>query len=224
MPARGKALHADPQAPELDPSLTVVEHSTVTSNEEWEAERVVGADLTGVTAKNLRMTGCELIRVACTGAHFELLTLADVVVTDCELSGAVLSKSSLRRVEFRNCRMAGVVLSDSTLRDVRLVRCKLDGANFRFVNAEHVVFDDCSIGEGDFAGGQLNSVGFDGCDLRGSDFTQASATSTSFIGSALDGIHGVATLKGITIDSMQVLPLAMSVFGELGITIDDGSE
>lgn len=224
MPARGKSRKADPQAPELDPSLTIADHRAVGPSEEWEAERVVGTDLTGVSAKNVRISGCELVRVVCTGAQLGLLSLADVLVTDCELSGAVLSKSSLRRVEFRNCRMSGAVLSDSTLRDVRFVSCKLDGANFRFVNGEHVVFDDCSIAEGDFSGAQLATVAFDGCDLHNSDFSHASVTSTRLNGSALDGVRGVATLNGITIDSTQVLPLAMSVFGELGITIDDGPE
>ena len=70
----------------------------------------------------------------------------------------------------------------------------------------------------------MAAVAFDGCDLRGTDFTRASATTMSLIGSAIDGIRGVAALVGITIDSMQVLPLAISVFGELGITIDGGSE
>lgn len=214
-------MHADPQAPDLDPSLTDVEHSTVGANEEWEAERVVGADFTDITAKNLRVTGCELLRVACTGAQLELLSFTDVVVTDGEFSGAVLSKASFRRVEFRNCRMVGVVVSDSTLRDVRFVGCKLDGANFRFVNAEHVVLDDCSIAEGDFAGAQLGAVAFDACDLRHADFSQATAADTDLRGSTLDGIRGVVALKGVTIDSMQVLPFALSALTELGITIDD---
>ena len=229
MPARGKprtvrSSTISPQAPELDPSLRDADHQIVEPGDVWEAERVVGADLTGIVVKNVQMTGCELLRVACTGAHIELLSLADVVMTDCELSGAVLSKASLRRVELRNCRLAGVVLSDSQLRDVRFVSCKLDGANFRFATAQHVVFDDCSLAEADFTGAQLEAVKFERCDLRNSDYSRASATNTRLRGSTVDGLRGAATLGGITVDSTQVVPLALGVFAELGIAIDDGPE
>jgi uncharacterized protein YjbI with pentapeptide repeats len=224
MPARGKPRIADPQEPVLAPSLREVEHAALAAGDAWEEERVVGADLTASTAKSFRVMGCELVRVACTGARFELLALTDVVLTDCELSGAVLTKASLRRVELRNCRLSGVVLADAQLRDVRFISCKLDGANFRFSGATHVVFDDCSLPEADFSSAQLDAVAFDRCDLRGSEFASTSTTDTSLQGSTIDGLRGAGTLTGITIDSTQVVPFAVSMFAERGIAVDDGPD
>ena len=116
---------------------------------------------------------------------------------------------------------AGLVLSDAQLRDVRFVGCKLDGANFRFAQMTQVVFEGCSLVDADFAGATFDTVTFDRCNLRDSDFSQATAASTRLHGSAVDGLRGASGLAGITIDTTQVTPLALGVFSELGITIDD---
>jgi len=221
VPPKRTSAKAEPTAPDLAPSLNTAVHDAVRSNDQWDNERIADADFSTADAKDLHVTGCALTNVLLTGAQLERATLTDVLVTDCELSGASLAKAALRRVVFRNCRMSGIVLSETTLRDVCITTCKLDGANFRFSTAEHLVFEDSSLREGDFAGSAWKRVAFDRCDLQQADFSQASLENVNLAGSAVDGLRGASTMRGVTIGSAQALPFALSMFNELGITVDD---
>ena len=221
MPGRAAPRRASPEEPDLPPSLTDATPASLAAGDEWQESRIAGIDLSGVAARGVRITECELVGVVATAAQLDLLSMKDVLLADCELSGAGLGKASLRRIELRNCRVAGLVLSDAQLRDVRFVACKLDGANFRFAQITQVVFEGCSLVDADFGGATFDAVTFGHCDLRDSDFSQASAESTRLHGSVVDGLRGASGLGGVTIDTMQVMPLALGVFAELGITIDD---
>jgi uncharacterized protein YjbI with pentapeptide repeats len=206
--------------PEL---LTPARHDTLRPHDEWQNERIEG-DLSAQIADHVEITGCALHGVRLTGARLDLLRLVDVLAVDAELSGALVTESSLQRVEFVNCRMSGVVISDSKLRSVRFRDCKLDDANFRFVKAERVVFDGCSLVDADFSGAVLASSAFAGCDLSTAEFSKASLTGTRFAGSTLDGLRGAGSLRGAVIGSDQVLPLALGVFADIGISVSDESE
>ena len=174
MPRHQEAPRFSPPLPPEPPSETTVEgeHSTISSRDEWEDERVVGADLAGQVADHVRLTRCELHRVVLTGAQLRGLALVDVLAVDCELSGAFLHEALLQRVELRNCRMTGIVISQSDLKHVRFVDCKLDEANFRLARADHVEMSDCSLIDADFYEAVLTKSALDGCDLRGGDFSK----------------------------------------------------
>jgi uncharacterized protein YjbI with pentapeptide repeats len=186
-----------------------------------EHSAVFGADLTGQVGEHLHVTRCELHRVVLTGAHLRGLSLVDVLAVDCELSGAFLHEASLRRVELRNCRMGGVVLSQSRLNHVRFVDCKLDEANLRLVQADHVELSDCSLVDADLYEARLTKSALDRCDLRGCDFSKASVKGLRLAGSRLDGVRGGMSMGGVVITGDQVLPLALSVFGDLRIKIQN---
>ena len=212
-----------PFAPRLPEPLSPTCHEAVHPRDEWQNERIEG-DLSAQVADHVEMTGCELHGVRCTGARLEVLRLVDVLAVDSELSGAVVTESSLQRVEFANCRMSGMVMSDSKLRSVRFRDCKLDDANFRFVKAERVVFDGCSLVNADFTAAAFTSSAFAGCNLRTAEFSKASLKGTRFAGSVLDGLRGASSLRGAVIASDQVLPLALGVFSDMGISISDERE
>ena len=159
-----------------------------------------------------------------TGTRLEHLRLADVLAVDCELSGAIVTEATLWRVEFRSCRMSGLVISDTKLRDARFRDCKLDDANFRFAKGERVVFDGCSLVEADFSEATLAASAFSGCDLRRAVFTKASMAGTRLAGSTVDELTGAGSLRGVIVGTDQVLPLALGVFGDLGIVIRDEDE
>ena len=159
--------------------------------------------------------------VRLTGARLEHLRLVDVLVVDCELSGTLATESSLQRVEFRDCRMSGLVMSDTKLRHVRFRDCKLDEANFRFVRAEQVVFEGCSLVDADFCESVFTASAFLHCDLRNAEFSKASMKGARLAGSVLDGLRGAGYLRGVVVGTDQVLPLALGVFADLGISISD---
>ena len=195
------------------------EHSTVSSDDDWEDERVVDADLSGQVADRVRLTRCELHRAVLTGAQLRGLSLVDVLAVDCELSGAFLHEAWFQRVELRNCRMTGVVLSQARLQHVRFTDCKLDEANLRLARADHVQMNDCSVVDADFYQAALTKSTLDGCDLRESNFAKASVQGLRLCRSRLDGVRGAMSMEGVVVTADQVLPLALSLFGDLHIEI-----
>jgi uncharacterized protein YjbI with pentapeptide repeats len=182
---------------------------------------VTDADLTGEVADGVRLTRCELHRVVLTGAELRKLALVDVLAIDCDLSGAFLPEAAWRRVELRNCRMAGVVISQANLSHVRFVECKLDGASFRFTHGDHLELTDCSMVEADLCETALTKSTLDGCDLRGSDFSKAAVQGVRLGRSKLDGVRGSMSMRGVVVAGDQVIPLALSLFGDLGIAIQN---
>ena len=120
--------------------------------------------------------------------------------------------------------MTGVVLSQSRLNHVRFVECKLDEANLRLAHADHVQMGDCSLVDADFHEAVLTKSALDGCDLRGSDFSKASVQGLRLGRSRLDGVRGGMSMGGVVITGDQVLPLALSLFGDLRIEIRNDEE
>ena len=213
-----------PLPPEPPTAERLGAHTGVVSDERWEDERVVDTDLAGAVADQVQLTRCELQRVAFTGARLRGLALTDVVAVDCDFSGAILHEISMQRVELRNCRMTGVVLSQSTLRHVRFIECKLDGVNLRRGQADHVEMSDCSLVDADFYETKLTKSALDGCDLRDSEFSKASVNGLRLGRSKLDGVRGATSMSGVVITGDQVLPLALSLMGDLGVTIQNDDD
>ena len=221
MPRTPAPKFVPPLSPETPSEPLVGAHSGMSSHDAWEDEQILDADLAGQIADQVRLTRCELHRVVFTGAQLRGLALVDVLAIDCELSGAFLHEASLRRVELRNCRMTGVVMSQSSLSHVRLIDCKLDGANLRLARADHVEVSDCSLVDADFYEAVLTTSALHGCDLRGSDFSKASVKGLRLGRSKLDGVRGAMSMAGVVVAGDQVLPLAQSLLGELGIEIQN---
>ena len=61
----------------------------------------------------------------------------------------------------------------------------------------------------------------EGCDLRGSDFSKASVAGLRLGRSKLEGVRGAMSMGGVVVSGDQVLPLALSLFGDLRIEIQN---
>jgi len=216
---RSTSEFTPPLAPEPPDDDQVGAHSSLGAHDEWEDERVVESDLSGSAAACVRLTRCELERVALTGAQLRGVTLVDVLAVNCELSGALLQEARLQRVEFRNCRLSGMVLAQAELRHVCFVDCKLDQASFRLAQMDHVHMTGCSLVDADFYEATLKHSFLQGCELDAADFAKASVPGLRLGGSRLDGVRGALSMGGAVIDGAQVLPLSLGLLGELGIEI-----
>jgi Pentapeptide repeats (8 copies) len=64
-------------------------------------------------------------------------------------------------------------------------------------------------------------VRFFDCDLSDADFSRAELSNGQFHGSSLVDIEGGDSLRDIVIDTAQVIPLSLRVFGAMGIRVDD---
>ena len=115
--------------------------------------------------------------------------------------------------------MPAVDFNKTTLHDVTFKGCKLDMANFRFSDLRRVKFVDCTLVEADFLGATIHEVTFESCTLEKTEFNQAKCKQLDLRTSELHEISGWSSLKGATIDGMQLAAVAPYLARELGLTV-----
>ncbi|MHB8296359.1 MAG: pentapeptide repeat-containing protein [Acidimicrobiales bacterium] len=187
---------------------------------EWTSQEVRG-DFTGQVGDGLELSQCRVIGATLTATRLDRARIVDTVFENCDLSGAALGEASLTRVAFADCRMLGVITPQAVLRDVRFTDCRMDGASLRMVVGERVMFEHCELTGADFYAARLAQACLFDCNLVGAELSQANFEGARLHGSTLQGLKGGASLQGVTIESTQVLAVAMQVLAGLGITIDD---
>jgi uncharacterized protein YjbI with pentapeptide repeats len=191
------------------------------ADEEEIADSQWGGDATGVAARFVSVARCHLLGLQLIGAQLPRLTLTDVLVERADLSGADFDESTFNRVAFHECRLSGAILARCTFRDVRFVGCRMDGVNGRLARAEWLAFEDTDLCDADFYGAELDGTRFFDSDLTRAELSAAHLVGARLHGSTLIDVKGAASLAGAVIQSSQVLPLAVGVFGALGIQIDE---
>ncbi len=186
-------------------------------------ERIIvsRADADGLQAKNLSLDEALLEKVLLVEAGLEKLGLTDVELHACDLSAARCSESTFTRAHIIGGRMTGIDLSRSTIKDVVFEDCKLDMANFRFAKLTRVQFIGCQLTETDFQVAELTDVAFQDCHLEKVEFGQCKIKHVDARTSQLFDIRGWQSLKGLTVDSMQLAAIAPQLVLELGIIVKD---
>lgn len=179
------------------------------------------ADASGLKAKNLSLDEAMLEKVLLTEARLEKLSLTDTELRACDLSAAGCSESSLIRAYIVGGRMTGVDFSRSTIKDVIFEDCKLDMANFRFAKLTRVQFINCQLTETDFQAAELTDVEFQTSHLDKVEFGQCKIKNVDARSSELLDIRGWQYLRGLKIDSTQLVTIAPQLAAGLGIKIED---
>lgn len=188
--------------------------SLVLATGDYVGQRAEGMEMSDVVVRGGRWSGVILDGLRAFSVTFE----------DCDLSGlALLDEATLQNVTFTRCRLTGANFSGARLRNVSFVGCTLDDANLRMLDAEKVVCDDTVLVGADLHAAKLTTVKLQGCDLRGSDWTKVTTKDVDLRGSRLEDIRGADRLRGVTIDSSQVVPLAYSLAVAMELTIVDES-
>jgi uncharacterized protein YjbI with pentapeptide repeats len=183
------------------------------------------ADYVGQRAEGMEMGDVVVRGGRWSGVILDGLRAFDVVFEDCDLSGlALLEEPSLQNVTFTRCRLSGAELAGARLRNVRFEGCTLADANLRMVDAEKVVFDDTALVGADLHAAKLAEARVQACDLRGSDLSKATLKEVDLRGSRLEDIRGAESLRGVTIDSSQVVPLALSLAVAMELRIVDDED
>ena len=166
----------------------------------------------------------RLVQAQLIGAASSRLRATDVFIESSDLSGSDFDESTFTRVVFHECRLSGALFTRCELQDVRFSSCRLNQANFAMSEASIVVFEDSDLRESDFYAASLAGTRFFDCDLSGAQFSNARTPGARLHGSTLVELKGPLALAGAIIDSSQVLPLALGVLAELGVSIDDDRE
>ena len=212
-----------PHAPRL-PSMFSAPDAALDDEVIWDGVEASGSADVRTVATDCQITASRLTGVRFTGADHHHLRLIDVVLDDCEFSGAVLSEATFVRVEFNRCRMSGLVASGLHAQEVTWSGCKLDGVNYRAAQMEHCRWNECLMAEADFYAAKLTAVSLYGCDLTGAEFSKARCDVVNLHGSTLERIGGADALRGSCIGSNQIVALALPLFAAVGIRVDDDPE
>lgn len=210
------------RAPKLAAAtLSSVDRACLVAEASLEQVSLSHVDAGNIHARSLSLQEAVLERVLLTEAHLERLSLTDVEVKACDLSIARCSESSFMRVRIVGGRMTGIDLSRATIKDAVFEECKLDIANFRFAKLTRVQFVNCQLNETDFQAAELHEVEFQGSYLEKTEFGQCRIKDVDVRTSQLYDIRGWQSLKGLTIDSAQLITVAPQLAVELGLKIGD---
>jgi fluoroquinolone resistance protein len=214
---------AVPVAPRLPADLTDAGGIVLGTDQRWESLRI-RADFAGQVAEDLEVNGCLVTGSTFTGAELVRARVSDSVFERCDLSAAVLDHAALTRVEFDDCRLSGADLSAARLVDVVFRECRLVDISLRMASGHRVRFDHCDLGGADLYASQLPGARFFDSNLTGAELSQAKLTEARLHGSRFDSLRGAAALRGTTISSAQIVPVALQLLAVLEITVDDERE
>jgi uncharacterized protein YjbI with pentapeptide repeats len=196
---------------------------------DYDRVRFDGSTFQDADAGGSRITESGFTGVAFDGGRMRRARLCAVWFGDSRLVAFDLAESSLTDVWFSGCVFAGVQAFALITRRVTFRDCKLDSVNFRECKLTDVLFEDCVLRDVDFAGAKLTRVRFLGCTLSGTDFSKMSCTDVDLrrarLGAGGTGDAGIRagfdSLRGVRIDSLQLLTLAPLLAHHLGITVED---
>ncbi|MEO8105150.1 MAG: pentapeptide repeat-containing protein [Candidatus Saccharibacteria bacterium] len=205
--------------PEILESLTVSDALMLKNNAQLEAVKFQNIIAESVTAKYSQLHQVVFEKCHLIEADLEATACSDAVIKDSDFSAVKIASSKITRLHAANNRMPGINLSDSELTDITFDGCNLNLANFRMSKLRRIKFTRCSLVEADFVGSELREIIFEDCELEKVNFYQVKVKNVDFSGSHINGLGGWQSLKGVTIDSLQLLSVAGELAGELGLKI-----
>jgi uncharacterized protein YjbI with pentapeptide repeats len=212
-----------PAAPRLPPELSPIEDVELSADVHWEGLSI-GVDLSGQVTEDPVIGGCRLTGAALVGTDLIRARVNDTVFERCDLSGVILSRAVLTRVQFDDCRLSGADLSGAKLRDVGFHECRLVDASFRMASGDRVRFERCDLSRADLYAAELPGAYLFHSNLSETEISKATLTGARFHGSTVERISGIEALRGGTIGSTQIMPVAFQLLAVMGITVDDEAE
>lgn len=170
--------------------------------------------------------GCTFNDTRLADTRWYRASTADTTFSGCDLANAHFDESGFQRTTFTGCRLTGLRLSGCTLENVRFTDCVLDLSTWRFARLKRVVLDGCALIGSDWTAVTAADVLLSGCDLTEGQFSQAKIKELHLQRCRLDGLQGVGSLAGATIESDDLITLSHQLAAALGIRIatDEESE
>lgn len=183
-------------------------------------ERFSSLDLTGRELSGLTLSECALVDVTVTDADLRAVRITDTAIT--RLNAPVLRapRSVWRDVSIEHSRIGSGELYDAELNTVLIGQSKVGFLNLRGSVLRDVVFEDCILDELDLSEASTARLAFPGCTITMLDVSRARLENVDLRGARIDGIRGIDSLHGATVDSAQLMDLAPLLAAYLGIRID----
>ena len=119
-------------------------NETVRLHDEAEvADVVVTGDFSGTKAAHVEFRGCRIEHAQLTGSNLRSARFLDCIVSDSDLSGVLLKKCSMARVEFHACRLSGLQAPRARFVDVGCFDSKINEANFHMTTWKRAEMSHC---------------------------------------------------------------------------------
>lgn len=193
------------------------------------ADLVRDADLDSVLFHDLSLADLTL-----PGALVGSTRFTDVAAGETDLRGARLHEVELDRVnlpvvraarsQWRDVRVTGRLGSleayEVQWRAVHFVGCKLSFVNLRGAELVDVAFTDCTIEELDLGSAVARRVALPGTRVVSLGVRDAELRDVDLRGATIDDLDGLASLRGATISSDQLMLLAPLMAVGLGLRVE----
>jgi uncharacterized protein YjbI with pentapeptide repeats len=200
--------------------LEALELDGLEDHDGWSSAAVTGSAV-AVEAEHVSFARSTITGVRFTGAHIRRLELTDVVLTNCDLAGAVLEEASFERVAFVGCRLNGADLGGAHLVDVSFTDCQLEELGLRLARTERLLVSGGTATGIDLYRAWVRGSSFFDVDLTGAQLSGAEMARARLHGSTIADVKGASALKGTVIDSNQVIPIGTALLTDAGIKVDD---
>lgn len=141
-------------------------------------------------------------------------------IGDCRADTLEMPRGSLLHTEISGTRIGAGVVHDSAWEKVRVTNCRISYLNLRGAKLTDVEFRDCVIDEIDLDRARASRVSFPGSSVGVFQCEEATLSSVDLRGLQPHKISGVHSLRGATIDEMQLMLFADLFARELGITVE----
>lgn len=183
-----------------------------------------GLDLAEVDSTQATYLDCSLTRlnfgaaespVNLTGARF-----SGSKIEDCRADTLTMPRGSLIHTEISGTRIGAGVAHDSVWEKVVVANCRISYLNLREAKLTDVEFRDCTIDEIDLDRAKANRVSFPGSSVGVLQCEGATLGNVDLRGLQPHKISGVHSLRGTTIDEMQLMLFAELFASELGISVE----
>ena len=188
---------------------------------DYEGLRFAEATFDEAAAGRCHFLDCSFVGVSFGGSRLRKSRFTGVTLREVRFVATDLAETGWQDTTLTGCALAGVQAYSAVLRRAVFRDGKLDSVNFRGAVLTDVAFEDCVLRDVDFGGATLLRVSFAGCTLTEADFTKAACTEVDLRGARLGITAGYESLRGVTIDSVQLVALAPYLARHLGITVAD---
>jgi uncharacterized protein YjbI with pentapeptide repeats len=192
----------------------------LTSGESYDGVAFTGTAWEEPAAGNCLFLDCAFSNVSVDGGRLRKSRFTDTTLRDTRFVACDLAETAWQDVTLTSCALAGVQVYSASMRRVRFVDCKLDSVNFRGATLTEVQFENCLLRDAEFGSATLKRAGFGGSTLERAVFTKVTCTDVDLRGATLGITAGYESLRGATIDSVQLVGLAPLLAAHLGIVVD----
>ncbi len=181
-----------------------------------------GLDLTDAVLDECALDGVSIASAEGRGCVLRGIRVSATEITALDAPALSAPQSQWREVSVERSRIGSAELFESEWSGVRVSGSKLGYLNLRAASMTDVLFDGCTIDELDLARATLARVSFTDCSIGTLDVRGATLSHVDLRGADLSTVNGVGSLRGATIDGMQLSLFAPLLAAELGLDVDDG--